>query len=120
MRMLRRISAGALLVALIIVVRLFPDHNRTSVDVDLIVKTIPSIELWLVLLITFAAGIGCALVASSFFWLKTGFLGRHYRKAISELEVEVHHLRNLPLAGGDLGDPDAEFDAVVGRAESRH
>ena len=122
MRMLRRISAGVLLVALIIVVRLFPDHNRTPVDVDLIVKTIPGVELWLVLLTTFAAGIACALLVSSFLWLRSGFIGRHYRKAISELEAEVHHLRNLPLAGGDLGEPDdsgTDFDAVVGRAESR-
>ena len=27
-----------------------------------------------------------------------------YRKAIRDLEAEVHHLRNLPLAVGDLQD----------------
>ena len=120
MRILRRTIAAALLVALVVVVRLFPDQNRVPVDIDLLVISIPGIELWLVLLVSFAAGIGCALLISSLLWLKSGFLGRRYRKAISELEAEVHHLRNLPLASGDLGEPDREFEAVVGSVESGH
>ena len=128
MRMLRRTTVVALFVALIIAVRLFPDQNRAAVDIDLIVSQVSAVELWLALLATFAAGAGCALAVFSVFWLRSGLLGRRYRKAIAELEAEVHHLRNLPLAGGNLGDPDSaldsafdsDFDVAEGRVSSRH
>ncbi len=118
MRMLRRIIAAALVVTLIYVVRLFPDQNRVPVDIDLLVTSVTAVELWQVLLVSFAAGVGCAALVSCLLWLKSGFLGRRYRKAISELEAEVHHLRNLPLASGDLGDPDRDFEPAVGSVES--
>ncbi len=102
MYMLRRVIAAVFLVALVVVVRLFPDHNRAPIDVDLLVGAVSGVELWLLLLGTFAAGIGSALLVSGFFWLRSSFLGRRDRKVISELEAEVHHLRNLPLAGSDL------------------
>jgi hypothetical protein len=119
MRMLRWTTAAALLAALIIVVRLFPDHNRTPVDIDLLLTSIPAVELWLALLTTFATGVGCALVVSILFWIRSGMLGRRYRKTISELEAEVHHLRNLPLADASLGESDGDFESDSGRVESR-
>jgi uncharacterized membrane protein YciS (DUF1049 family) len=118
MRMLRWTIAAAVLVALVIVVRLFPDHNRTAVDIDLLLASIPGVELWLALLTTFATGVGCALVVSFLFWVRSGMLGRRYRKTISELEAEVHHLRNLPLARGSLGESDGDFESDTGRVES--
>jgi uncharacterized membrane protein YciS (DUF1049 family) len=119
MRMLRRILVAAIFVALIIAVRLFPDRNPAVIDIDLIVTQVGGVELWLALLTTFGAGVGCAMVVFGILRLRSGLLGRRYRKAIVGLEAEVHHLRNLPLAGGNLGEPDTEFAVVEGRANSR-
>ena len=118
MLLLRRIVAASLVVALLFVVRLFPDQNRGLVDIDLLIVSISGAELWLVLLVSFASGVGLSIAVSSLLWVKLGILARGYRKAISELEAEVHHLRNLPLASGDLGEPDRDFEAAVGSVES--
>lgn len=109
---LRRVFFAVVVIVLIVVVRLFPDQNQDVVDIDLLLTSVQGVRLWSALVVTFAAGAALALFVSSLLLLKAGLVGRRYRKAIADLEAEIHHLRNLPLAtGGELQD---EFDSVVG------
>lgn len=107
--MLRRVSLAAVFIALIVVVRLFPDRNESLVDVDLLFTTVVGTELWFALGASFVGGSLLALLVSALFLIKSGLVGRRYRKAIADLEAEVHHLRNLPLASGDLIEDAPSF-----------
>jgi len=102
---------AAVIIALIVVVRLFPDQNQAVVDIDLLLTSVEGVPLWSALAATFAAGAALALSVASVLLIKAGLIGRRYRRAIADLEAEIHHLRNLPLATGDLHE---KFDAVVG------
>lgn len=104
---LRRVLLAAIVIALIVVVRLFPDRNETPVDIDLLVLSIPAVELWFALGATFLGGAALTALVASLFMVRSALVGRRYRKAISDLEAEVHHLRNLPLASGDPFADDA-------------
>ncbi|MDP6980325.1 MAG: lipopolysaccharide assembly protein LapA domain-containing protein [Myxococcota bacterium] len=112
MLMLRRVVLAAIVIALIVVVRLFPDQNDSRVDIDLLLTTIEGASLWLVLVVTFVGGALLAGLLSSLLLIKAGLLRRRYRKAIADLEAEVHHLRNLPLATGDTVDLGSDVGAV--------
>ncbi|MBW2292400.1 MAG: LapA family protein [Deltaproteobacteria bacterium] len=112
---LRRVFFAGVVIALIVVVRLFPDQNQDVVDIDLLLTSVEGVHLWFALAATFASGAALALFVSSLLLVKAGLVGRRYRKAIADLEAEVHHLRNLPLATGDLQD---EFDSVAGNPVS--
>ena len=116
--MLRRVSLAAVFIALIVVVRLFPDRNENLVDVDLLFTTVVGIELWFALGASLVAGSLLALLVSALFLIKSGLVGRRYRKAIADLEAEVHHLRNLPLASGDLIEDAPSVSGESGGKES--
>ena len=108
--MLRRAFVAAIVIVLIVVVRLFPDHNQALVDIDLLLTKIEGVRLWLALAATFAAGGSLAAVFLCLTLIRSSLVGRRYRKAVADLEAEVHHLRNLPLAAGDpmvIGEPRA-------------
>jgi uncharacterized membrane protein YciS (DUF1049 family) len=107
---MRRVFFAAVVVALIVVVRLFPDQNQAVVDIDLLLTSVEGVHLWSALVATFAAGAVFVLLLSSLLLVRAGLVGRRYRKAIADLEAEVHHLRNLPLAAGELHD---EVDSVA-------
>ena len=57
------------------------------------------VSLWLVLLIAFGAGALLAGVSLVYAVIKKNLVARRYRKAVKSLELEIHQLRNLPLAG---------------------
>ena len=99
--LLRRVLLAAVVIALVVVVRLFPDQNQGLVDIDLLLTKIDGVRLWLALATTFSAGIVVAFFVASLLLIRSSLVGRRYRKAIADLEAEVHHLRNLPLATGD-------------------
>ena len=99
--MLRRVLLAAVVIVLVVVVRLFPDRNPVLVDIDLLLTKIEGVRLWLALAATFSTGIVAAFFVSSLLLIRSSLVGRRYRKAIADLEAEVHHLRNLPLATGD-------------------
>lgn len=104
MLIVRRVLLAAIVIALIVAVRVFPDQNDGRIDIDLLLTHIEGVSLWLALVATFAGGALVAFAVSSLLLIKARLVGRRYRKAIRDLETEVHHLRNLPLAVGDLQD----------------
>lgn len=111
--MLRRACFAAVVIVLIVVVRLFPDQNQTLVDIDLLLTQIEGVRLWLALAATFVLGGLLAGLFSCLLLIRSSLVGRRYRSAIADLEAEVHHLRNLPLASaGHLiaGDDPIAFD----------
>ncbi len=117
MLMLRRVTLAAFVIVLLVVVRLFPDQNDTRVDIDLLLTSIEGVSLWFALVATFVGGALVTGLIASLLLIRAGLLGRRYRKAISDLEAEVHHLRNLPLATGDTSDLEIE-DTPVSPASS--
>ena len=104
---LRRVVLAVILLGLVVVVRLFPDRNEGLVDIDLLLTNIAGVKLWFALGSSFVLGALLALLVASLFMARSALVGRRYRKAILDLEAEVHHLRNLPLATGDPFASDA-------------
>lgn len=113
--MLRRILIAAVIITLLVVVRLFPDSNQTLVNIDLLATQIEAVELWLVLMASFFGGAMLTFLFASLLLIRSGLVGRRYRQAIADLEAEVHHLRNLPLASGDLGELKDSPDIAIGK-----
>lgn len=119
--MLRRVFFAAVVIVLIVVVRLFPDQNQALVDIDLLLTKIEGVRLWLALAATFVLGGVLAGLFSCLLLIRSSLVGRRYRSAIADLEAEVHHLRNLPLAGtGTLigGDDPTAYDDEAKRAST--
>lgn len=95
---LRRLVFAAVIVGAIYVALRFAEHNASSVTVGYIVGEVESVSLWLALAASFGAGFLLASLISSYQLVRSGLTARRYRKAVSGLESEVHHLRNLPLS----------------------
>lgn|GEM_PF-1422095 len=114
---LRRVVLAVIVTGLIVVVRLFPDRNEGLVDIDLLLTNISGVKLWFALGSSFVLGALLTTLVASLFMARSALVGRRYRKAISDLEAEVHHLRNLPLATGDPFASDASSGgATTGKA----
>ncbi len=98
MQTLRRLLAIALLGAVIWAGVQFVRQNELPVQVDLLLTQIPSVALWLVLLVAFGTGLAIAAAICLFEVMRYALVARRYRKTVARLESEVHQLRNLPLA----------------------
>lgn len=112
MLIVRRVMLAAIVILLIVVVRLFPDQNDARVNIDLLLLSIEGVSLWFALVATFIGGALLTGLFASLLLIRAGLLRRRYRKAIADLEAEVHHLRNLPLATGDSSDLEVEADSI--------
>ena len=116
--MLRRVLLAAFVILLVVVVRLFPDQNDTRVDIDLLITSIEGVSLWFALMASFVIGTLVVGLLAVLLSVRSGLIGRRYRKAIADLEAEVHHLRNLPLASGDSSDLEGEGDSASAASPS--
>ena len=104
MKILRRLLAFALLVALGWVFYQFAKANAGIVVVDLIYAQLPEAPQWLVLIASFGLGAALATLLLLYRMARQGLVTRRYRKTVRGLESEIHQLRNLPLAeGGGAG-----------------
>ena len=112
MHWIRRILLLALIAALVVSGHLFVRDNEQTVDLDFVWFRVESVEVWIVLLSAFGSGLLLASLASMLRGAKLRLMARRYRKAASDLETELHELRNLPLASeaGERGE--AEDSAV--------
>jgi hypothetical protein len=101
MRFLRRLLLLAIFVGLFWVAWDFTHGNDQLVEVQLFEWTSPPLAIWIALLTAFGLGFASASAGLLFQLGKKSLTARHYRKAVTGLESEVHQLRNLPLAGAD-------------------
>jgi len=115
---LRRVLLAAFVILLVVVVRLFPDQNDTRVDIDLLITSIEGVSLWFALMASFVIGTLVVGLLAVLLSVRSGLIGRRYRKAIADLEAEVHHLRDLPLASGDSSDLEGEGDSASAASPS--
>jgi hypothetical protein len=119
MKILRRLLAFVLLVALLWASYRFAQANAGVILIDLIYLKLPEAPLWMVLVATFGLGAALATLLLLYPMAKQGLVTRRYRKTVRGLESEIHQLRNLPLAGGEgagseLLTADAERRSAAG------
>lgn len=88
----------------------FAQGNAAPVDVDLVWHQYTGVALWRVAVAALALGALLVAFVAGVLGARGWLVKRRYRKAIKQLESEVHQLRSLPLsqdaepiAGG--GDP---------------
>ena len=105
MKILRRILALGSFIFCLVVGWNFATRNGGVVRVDLLLGVVEDAKVWLVIVMSVAFGAAFVALASATLMLRSNFLARRYRKAITELETEVHQQRNLPLAVEDLTRP---------------
>ena len=72
--------------------------NSLPIPVDFLVGRRESIELWKALAGAFAVGAGGVALLALLQMARAGLVLRRYRKKLLTLEIEIHQLRNLPLA----------------------
>jgi hypothetical protein len=115
MMVIRRVLLVALFAAVLVGGWSFAHRNAERVAVDLLFASFGDVALWLALVVSFACGVGAALLLSAVGLTRAGLLTRRYRKAVAGLEGEVHQLRNLPLS-----DDDSPVDAASGAPGGGH
>ncbi len=84
----------------IAVAMLFTNANAEPVAVDLLLGRL-EFPLWALLFGAFLLGALGACIGLLPPLARRTLRARHYRRAVRELESEVHQLRNLPLEGAD-------------------
>ncbi len=106
----RRLLIAAVFIGVAGLAVIFTDSNaaRVSIGLDWPVEGFrtPELPLWIVVLASYALGLGTASAALVWKIMKQGLVGRSYRKTMVGLESEIHQLRNLPLEGADAVGAD--------------
>jgi len=122
MRLLRWIGGSALFVGALVFGWRFRASNETPVSVDFLVNVLPAVPVWKLLCTTFLIGAATATLACLFQIVRLGLTARRYRKALGQLEAEIHELRTLPLrapgapeASPSLASPGARLEHAPGR-----
>jgi uncharacterized integral membrane protein len=119
MRAIRRVLVVAVFVGLLVAGWRFAAQHPQPVQIDYLVGRSGDLALWTVLLGAFAAGAALAGALAAWQLARLGMLARRYRKAVARLELELHELRNLPLAPEAPAAGDAGADAALGHATRR-
>ena len=118
MRTARRVLGIAIFVALLVAGWRFAADNSQLVTVHYVVGQFEGVSVWLALLCAFLAGAVVAGLLGMVGAAKLRLEIRRYRKAVRDLEAEVHQLRNLPLTAeeADVSEPRGEA-AALGSSE---
>ena len=98
MRAIRRVLAVAAFTGLLVVGWRFAARHPQPVRIDYLLGETGELALWVALLAAFAAGGVLIAILMGYQLVRLGMLARRYRKAAAKLDIEVHELRNLPLA----------------------
>ncbi len=85
----------------------FLDGNANPVTIHYVVGDLAGVPLWQALLGAGLLGALLALAATGLGLARARLEARRYRKALVNLEAEVHQLRNLPLVSDEQA-PSAE------------
>ena len=119
MRAMRRVLGIAAFVGLLVVGWRFAADHTEPVRIHYLVGESGDVSLWVALLGAFAAGAVSVGGAAVYQLVRLGMLARRYRKAVAKLEVEVHELRNLPLAPEAPRAPEHEPGEPLGHVLER-
>ena len=119
MRAVRRVLAIAAFVGLLVLGWRFAAEHPQPVRIHYGVGETGDVALWVALLGAFGAGAASVGALAAYQLVRVGMLARRYRKAAAKLEVEVHELRNLPLAPEAPAVEDFEPEARLGHALER-
>ena len=116
MHWVRRSFLLAFVAALLVAAHFFVKRNEQTVNLDFVWIGVETVELWVVLLSAFGSGLVLASGVAVFRGARLRLETRRYRKVARDLEVEVHELRNLPLAphAVEPGEADAHADPLGG------
>jgi len=90
----------------------FRVSNEAQVPVDLLVGALPPLPVWKIVCGTFFLGASLATLVCLFQLARLSLTARRYRKALGQLEAEIHELRTLPLTPPG---PGAEASEERGR-----
>ncbi len=125
MRPSRWLAGGALFAGALVFGWRFRVSNETEVPVDLLVGVVPPAPLWKLLCATCLLGAAAASLGCLFQLVRLGLTARRYRKALGQLEAELHEIRTLPLhppgapdishERGRQGYPPARLEHAPGR-----
>jgi len=101
----------AIFVALLFSGWRFAHQNDATVSIDFVVGQTGELALWEALLLAVAVGVLATGVVLGWALLRARLESRRYRKAVANLESEVHQLRNLPVLASGASSP-VESEAV--------
>jgi uncharacterized integral membrane protein len=119
MRATRRVLVIAAFVGLLVLGWRFAADHPQPVRIHYWVGETGELPLWVALLGAFGAGAASLGALAAWQLVRVGMLARRYRKAAAKLEVEVHELRNLPLAPEAPDADDFGPEAPLGHALER-
>jgi len=126
MRLSRWLGGSALFVGALVFGWRFRTSNETQVPVDFLVGALPPTPVWKILCASCLLGAVVATLACVFQLARLSLTARRYRRALGQLEAELHELRTLPLQqpgpGPDVSaergrqtHPGARLEAAPGR-----
>jgi hypothetical protein len=119
MRAMRRVLAVVAFVGLLVAGWRFAAEHPQPVQIHYLVGQSRELALWTALLGAFAAGGALVGGLAAYQLARLAMLARRYRRAAARLELELHELRNLPLAPEAPAAADAGADAALGHATRR-
>lgn len=116
MRILRRIGLLAAFVAVLVGGWMFAQGNGDPVRVDYLFGETADVVLWKALAVVAVIGAAMPFLVMSFWLFVARLEVRRLRKALRELETEVHQLRNLPAVSDDPVDVPTVAAVAAGGA----
>ena len=116
---MRRVLGIAAFVGLLVVGWRFAAEHPQPIRIHYLLGETGEIALWVALLAAFGAGAASVGALALTQLVRLGLLARRYRKAVEKLEVEVHELRNLPLAPEAPAEPELGSGTPLGHALER-
>ena len=119
MRAMRRVLVIAAFVGLLVVGWRFAAEHPQPIRIHYLLGETGDMALWVALLGAFGAGAASVAGLAAYQLVRLGMLARRYRKTVTKLEVEVHELRNLPLAPESPSAPEHEPGTPLGHALER-
>lgn len=97
MTTVRRVALIAVIVLILVAGWRFAHENEAIVSIDYVLGRTADVALWKALLMATATGVLIAGAYLGMALLRARLESRRYRKAMVNLESEVHQLRNLPV-----------------------
>jgi uncharacterized integral membrane protein len=98
----------------------FAASNADPVQIHYLFGELPPLELWKALGVAGFVGALMVVALMGYGWVRARLESRRYRKALLDLEAEVHQLRNLPLNAADpiglAGEGLAQSGGGAGRS----